>query len=393
MLVKQGCDRRMTEQSAQHSSVCEGSLPLVSVVLPAYNAAPLIARTLKSILSQTYCHLEVLVVDDGSTDETAAIVQAVAAGDRRVKLLHQPNAGVAAARNLAIRQAQGEFIAPIDADDLWHPDHLQRQTACFLSAPAAVGVVYSWSIDIDADDRPLPGFNAALIEGNVYTTLLCHNFLGNASCSMIRASSLNAVGGYNSDFRLQQAQGCEDWDLYLRLAACYEFRAVPAFLVGYRKISCSMSRDYAAMARSQALMLQAAQPAVPAFLHRLSRSSFYLYLARQCSLSGDRRGTQIWLKEAVRADRLTPLLRPGFYLMAVESWRRNDRSAATVASPPASPASISQVPSWLSLFLKLLVGRSFHCVMQWFTSSSSQAASGSSELGTARSRDCLIDQR
>jgi glycosyltransferase involved in cell wall biosynthesis len=370
-------------------------LPLVSVIIPAYNAAELIEKTLNSVLDQTYYHIEVLVIDDGSTDDTAAVVRSVAQRDSRVILLHQCNSGVAAARNLGIRQAKGEFIAPIDADDLWYPDNLQRQVTCFLSSSASLGVVYSWSIDIDASDRPIGEFHAATIEGDVYSTLLCHNFLGNASCTMIRKSCLAAVGGYNSEFRLQQAQGCEDWDLYLRLAARYEFRAAPEFLVGYRKIQHSMSRDYRAMARSQALMLQVAKqdnPAVPAFLYRLSRSSFYLYLAQQCSLNGDDRGTLFWLAEALQAEAITPLLRPGFYKMAVQSWRRGSR-AATSTPPMKNTQMLS--PSPLSLFLKLQVGRILHQIMRWVTPSllsESGILAGSIEINSCGS-DRFADQK
>lgn len=364
-------------------------LPLVSVIVPAYNAADLIERTIRSVLNQTYPHLEVLVIDDGSTDDTAAVVEAIAQRDPRVVLFRQPNSGVAAARNLGITQAKGEFIAPIDADDLWYPAQIQRQVACFLSSSASVGVVYSWSIDIDAGDRPAGGFHAATIEGNVYTTLLCHNFLGNASCTMIRRSTLLGVGGYNSEFRSQQAQGCEDWDLYLRLAACCEFLAVPEFLVGYRKIEQSMSRDYRAMARSQTLMLEnvkAQRPAVPEFLHRLSRSSFYLYLARQCSLNSDDRNTLFWLRETLKAEAITPLLRPGFYRMAIESWWRLRHPTLKPAKPDA--ARPAPTPSPLSLFLKLKVGNTLHQLLRWLTPSGSQKVSA-----IALSGDCLADQR
>jgi glycosyltransferase involved in cell wall biosynthesis len=97
--------------------------PLVSVIIPAYNAENFIAKTLESVLSQTYQNIEVLVVDDGSTDTTAEIVKSFVQKDSRVSLLQQSNAGVAAARNLAIEKSKGEYIAPIDADDIWYPQN------------------------------------------------------------------------------------------------------------------------------------------------------------------------------------------------------------------------------------------------------------------------------
>lgn len=101
--------------------------PLVSVIIPAYNADNFIAQTLESVLSQTYQNIEILVVDDGSTDTTPEIVKDFATKDSRVNLLQQSNAGVAVARNLAYLHSKGEYIAPIDADDIWYPQNLENK--------------------------------------------------------------------------------------------------------------------------------------------------------------------------------------------------------------------------------------------------------------------------
>lgn len=161
--------------------------------------------------------------------------------DPRLRLLQQPNAGVAAARNLGIQEAQGEFIAPIDADDLWYPEALSKLVACLQRCRPTVGVVYAWSIDIEEQDEPTGGFHAATIKGNVYKTLICHNFLGNASATLIRKACLKQVEGYDAQLKVQKAQGCEDWELYIRLAEHYEFDVVPEFLIGYRKVASSRS--------------------------------------------------------------------------------------------------------------------------------------------------------
>src|SRR5207302_10235349 len=100
---------------------------LVSAIIPAFNDAATIERTVSSVLNQTYSDLEVLVVDDGSTDQTAALVQSMADVDHRIRLLQKPNGGLASARNHGIAHAGGEFIAPIDADDLWHPEQIRKQ--------------------------------------------------------------------------------------------------------------------------------------------------------------------------------------------------------------------------------------------------------------------------
>lgn len=310
--------------------------PLVSVIIPAYNAEQFIARTLESVLAQTYHNIEVLVIDDGSQDDTAAIVRRYQQQDNRIKLLHQSNAGVAAARNLAIQSAKGEFIAPIDADDIWNPEAIAKLVVRFQQSCLDVGVVYTWSLDIDGQERPTGDFHAAAIVGNVHKTMICHNFLGNASSTLIRKSCLDQVGGYDSRLREQQAQGCEDWDLYLRLAARYPFAVVPEFLVGYRKQASGMSGDYHQMARSQQLMLETTRqnhPEIPGFLHRLSRSSFYLYLAHQCHSQGHAANTVFWLWQALKVDPITPLGRIGFYRLLLDSLLRlgiGDRNPTTL---------------------------------------------------------------
>lgn len=122
--------------------------PLVSVILPAYNAEAFIGDTLDSIINQTYINIEVLVVDDGSQDRTAEIVQSIAQKDSRVTLLWQSNAGVAAARNLAIQKSTGDYIAPIDADDIWYPQKLEKQMQCMLKANPSVGLIYTWTAGV-----------------------------------------------------------------------------------------------------------------------------------------------------------------------------------------------------------------------------------------------------
>ncbi|HEU6446895.1 MAG TPA: glycosyltransferase family A protein [Verrucomicrobiae bacterium] len=109
--------------------------PLVSVVIPAFNAAATIAQSLESIRNQTFATFEAIVVDDGSTDNTAEIVQKFSAEDSRFTLLQQKNAGVSAARNAALDRARGEFIAFLDADDLWLPQKLERQIELLNANP------------------------------------------------------------------------------------------------------------------------------------------------------------------------------------------------------------------------------------------------------------------
>jgi glycosyltransferase involved in cell wall biosynthesis len=332
------------------------SCPLVSVILPAYNAAVWLPRTLQSVLGQTYGHFEVIVIDDGSQDGTSQIVQTWSQQDQRIRLIQQQNAGVAAARNAGIAVAQGALIAPIDADDIWYPRYLEKLVACLVNAPAQVGVAYAWSRDIDADDRLTGGLHVATVTGNLYRTLLCHNFLGNASATVMRRDCLVQVGGYDSGMRSQQAQGCEDWDMYLRLAADYEFAVVPEFLVGYRKLGESMSGDGQAMARSHALMLAWAKrrfPAIPSWYYGLSRSSFCLYLAHQAYQSGQPQATAVWLQAARQAHPWGTRCRPDWHLL--NYWQRRDRPALrttpSIYRPPSQLA--MRAKTWLKIWVTL----------------------------------------
>ena len=132
-----------------------GGLPLVSVVIPTFNGARFLAQTIESVLAQTYPRLEVLVVDDGSTDETPAIAASYAP---RVSYLHQANAGTAAARNTGITQASGAFIALLDHDDLWEPRKLERQLPLFATDPQ-IGAAGSTAVT----SVKLPGHSAAIL--------------------------------------------------------------------------------------------------------------------------------------------------------------------------------------------------------------------------------------
>jgi glycosyltransferase involved in cell wall biosynthesis len=291
-------------------------VPLISVIIPAYNAEKFIERTLSSVLQQTYENIEVLVINDESSDRTVEIVESMKKLDSRIRLFHQPNSGVAAARNLGVFHASGEFIAPIDSDDIWHKENLERQLECFLNSDRSVGLVYSWSFNIDELDRPLKGFSASRVQGRVSKTLLCHNFIGNSSATLIRRECFETVGQYDCTLKTQGAQGCEDLDLYLRISEYYQFRVVPHFLVGYRKIVNSMSCDYQKMATSHDLVISHfsdKHPEIPKILYGFARSSLYIYFAKQSHREHNYKITLFWLRKAFKVDWLTPMFRPDCY--------------------------------------------------------------------------------
>lgn len=282
--------------------------PRVSVVIPAYNAANTIAETLECVVAQTHSNLEVLVIDDGSTDGTADIISAFSARHPQVRLIRQANAGVAAARNAGLREADGDLVAPLDADDLWHPEKLGRQLARFIEGGSTAAMVYCWSTDVDETGAVLPhGLCAERAEGDVYARLVITNFIGNGSVPLIRRDLLEAIGGWDASLRDADAQGCEDWRLYLQLAERGEVLLSPFVLVGYRQRPDAMSRNLREMARSFEMVMNEARarhPEVPRALFRWSRGAFQMYLAEGWWRGGDKRGAAVAFVRSLALDPL-----------------------------------------------------------------------------------------
>ena len=219
---------------------------LVTVVIPAFNAAATLRATLNSAAAQSHRALEILIVDDGSRDATGAIAQAFCEQEPRARQIRQDNRGVVAARNRGLNEACGEFIAPLDADDLWHPDKIARQLAAALAGPMP-GFVYCWSRDIDGEDQVWRDGPAVTHEGAVFLRMLAHNFVGNGSALLVRRDAALAVGGYRKELRSLGAEGVEDIVFQLDLAARYRAAVAPAYLVGYRWHAASASYDHQAM--------------------------------------------------------------------------------------------------------------------------------------------------
>lgn len=242
----------------------------VSVIVPAYNAAATIERTISSVLNQTYSDLEVLVVNDGSTDETAALVQRIAEVDCRIRLLQKANGGLVSARNRGIAHASGEFIAPIDADDLWHPEKIRKQVGLIRHRGDQVGLVYAWARGIDEEDRVLFDVTPCSFRGNVYAALLIRNFVGSGA-PLVRRRCVDEVGGYDATLAGRGATCFEDLQFNLAIAERYEFDFVPEFLWGYRFRPGSMSTDTDAMLRSYELVSREARARHPELPDKLFR--------------------------------------------------------------------------------------------------------------------------
>ena len=252
---------------------------LVSVIVPAYNAEPFLARTLRSALGQTYVALEIIVIDDGSTDSTAAAARAFAQGDKRVRVISVPNGGVAKARNIGISEAAGEIVAFLDADDLWHPTKLEHQMAA-MDEMTDCAAVYVLSRDIDIDDRVLKDGKPVVFHGYTFARHLFIKPIGNGSSLMVRREGAAAVGGFEPSWAARGIGGCEDLDFELKLAARYPITAVPLYLVGYRVSPGQMSSDRVRMARAAIGTVRAhivAGPQIPDWAAKAAMTSVSAY--------------------------------------------------------------------------------------------------------------------
>ncbi|UCI19156.1 glycosyltransferase family 2 protein [Mesorhizobium sp. B2-1-8] len=237
----------------------------VGVVVPMFNAERTIRATLNSICRQDYQALDIIVVDDGSTDLSASIVASYAEQDRRIRLVEQSNAGVAKARNRGAASTDARFLAFIDADDLWAPSKIALQMCALQQGGSSAGLAYCWFADIDGDGRVFSLHNRPDAEGRVLQRMCRTNFVGNGSSMLVRRSAFERVGGFDPSLRARNAQGCEDLLMCLRIAEHYEFRVVRQHLVGYRMTNINMSSDVMQMLRSCEIVLAEFREKYPEF--------------------------------------------------------------------------------------------------------------------------------
>lgn len=209
--------------------------PTVSVVMPVYNAGRWLRTAVDSIFGQSLRSLELIAVDDGSSDASPAILQAAARTDARVRVIRQPHGGLIAALNRGLAAARAPLVARLDADDVAHPTRLQRQ-ADYLSQRPDVGLVGGWALEIDAQGR-VRGRRMPETAPNALKRLLPKNNPIIHSSVMARTDLLRGLGGYRAAFHT-----AEDYDLWLRVSEVAAIANLPAFLVSYRMhgggISC-----------------------------------------------------------------------------------------------------------------------------------------------------------
>jgi glycosyltransferase involved in cell wall biosynthesis len=238
--------------------------PLIGIIIPMYNAGETIDATLSSVCAQTHSRLDIVVVDDGSADDCGQKVQRWSERDPRVRLVRKTNSGVAHARNYGASNTTADYLAFIDADDLWAPEKIEAQINVLLEGGTQVGIVYCWSAHIDAKDRVLSLKHCPKAEGWILPALLRTNVVGNGSSPLFKRKAFEWANGFDKTLRERAAQGCEDLAIYLRIAEQFEYRVVKRYLVGYRLLSGNMSGDVLQMIRSCKLVLSEYRQRFPA---------------------------------------------------------------------------------------------------------------------------------
>ncbi len=224
--------------------------PEVSVIIPTYNRAHLIKRAIQSVLNKTYQNFEIIVVDDGSVDNTEEVVKNF--NNQKIRYIrYNENKGVAAARNTGIKATRGDYIAFQDSDDEWFPNKLERQMEVFKNVSPDVGVVYTGTWRIRNNERIyLPLFTGKQREGNICKELK-ENFVMPAPAAIVKKECFNRVGMFE-----ERLPRLVDWELWLRISKYYEFKYISEPLVTQYYTPNSISTDLNAYIEAHKLILE-----------------------------------------------------------------------------------------------------------------------------------------
>lgn len=250
-------------------------MPEVSVVVPTYNSAQYIGEAVDSILAQGFKDCEVLVIDDGSTDETRAIMRGYGP---LVRYVYKENGGVSTARNRGIAESRGRYVAFLDADDTWLPDKLERQLRALSENPGCRASYSAFTV-CDRDLSPIQ-VRPSKRQGSVLEDLLCYgNVVGTPSTVLLERSLFEAVGGFDAEM-----SQCADWDMWVRLASHTDFLYLDEPLAAYRQHDANMSLNASLLERDSVRVLEKGfeLPAITPSLRARRRAAFahnYMVLA------------------------------------------------------------------------------------------------------------------
>ncbi|MBE9030966.1 glycosyltransferase family 2 protein [filamentous cyanobacterium LEGE 11480] len=300
----------------------------VSVVIPAYNAERFIAQTLDSVLAQTFTAFEVIVVNDGSTDETQSIVEHYLLTDDRVRLINQSNQGISATRQRGKAAAKGDFIAFLDADDLWLPHNLEVHLRHFAGHPK-LGISFGRVEFMHLDGTPTGVLSTSRLQGIEPEHLFYENLLTTTSNAIVRREVFDQIGGFDVDLC-----GTEDQEFFLR-TCCFGWNVegVEDVLVRYRITAGGLSSRLDLLEDDWLRFsdkVKAYAPAVVAQHGAKSRAYFLRYIARRSLRVSDSRTIGLrFMRRALKSD----------WTILLQEPRRTTLTLLAVCCKPLLPRS------------------------------------------------------
>ncbi len=296
----------------------------ISVVIPSYNTSAFVVDALRSALQQTYSALEVIVVDDGSTDDS--VEQILTVRDDRLTCVTQPHLGLSAARNTGIRLARGKYVAFLDSDDMWSPLKVAHHLAV-MEKDAGVGVTFSYSAYIAENGKPTGEYLVSRCGHPDVQQLMRRNHIGNGSSAIVRRECFEIAGLFDEDL-----SGCADWEFWVRVAAVsgLSFQLIPRVLTAYRIRTGSLSVAAGAYEQFLSDGLEAIQRFDRYVAARIpvhaARAQLYRVTSHKALFTGDVSASRKYLYQAVRHS-------PSAVLRDIRAWALMAFHAAAVALP------------------------------------------------------------
>ena len=257
-------------------------MPKVSVIIPTYNAIAYISETVASVLSQTFTDFELLIIDDGSSDGTLEWASQIV--DPRVKFISQTHQGKPFANNRGIADAQGNYVAFLDHDDIWEPTKLEKQVRCLEDNPA-IGLVDTCLFIADEQGNIKNEVITLYAEGEVWKKMLEFNLIACGSTPMVRRCCFETVGVFD-----EKLFPSEDWDMWIRIASRYPFAVVKEPLARWRQHSNNTSNNWQRMLQASLIVIEKTFQSTPSKLLYLKSRSIgrvYLYAAWKALVSKD----------------------------------------------------------------------------------------------------------
>jgi len=243
-----------------NQEICAIESPLVSVVMPIYNVQDYLAKSVESVLAQSFTDFELILVDDGSTDASNLMAQMFAHKDKRIRLVKQKNRGLAGARNTGIYESEGKYVAFLDSDDLWHTEKLQQHVDLMEKNPD-VGVSYSCSEFIDDQGESIGLFQSPKMSDISEKDVLLRNPIGNGSVPIIRRATLHQIAFTKADGRVnffdESLRQSEDIECWVRIISTtnWKFAGIDKPLTYYRVNDSGLSANTIAQLASWKLAI------------------------------------------------------------------------------------------------------------------------------------------